>query len=428
MARRKGSRWIEYRRLEDVVGADRNPKRHVDLNPSFERFAFTEAVLVDERTGKLVAGHGRTAALRARRDRGEGPPEGILLADDGSWLVPVTRGWSSADADEAEAYLVASNRLVEAGGMDLEEMVAVLSDLAGGPGLEGVGYDERDLSSLISTLTNRRKRAARGERPMPDAQHVRSGQVWDVGPHRLVVGDGREPDVWTAIPECAALVTDPPYGIAYDGGAGADDARAPIDGDESPEAAAALLEAVLPNVVAHLPAGAPSFTCLPSGPALLPLMQVLDRFGLYRWMLVWAKDRATLGRGDFHAQHEEVAFGQFDLEDAAGHVAYSWVPGAARIHPVADRRATSLLAFDRPSANPDHPTEKPVPLMEHLIGLVTDPGDLVLDPFAGSGSTLVAAARSGRRGVGIELRPEYGRVILGRLSAVVEVDPVQLAG
>lgn len=426
MARaRKRPRWIEYHRLDEIVRAPRNPKLHVDLGPSMERFDFTEPGMVCDRRGMLVAGHGRLEKLLELEAAGAPVPQGITVDDEGRWQMPIVHGWSSADDDEFEAYLIASNQLAAAGGVDLEAMVEVLSDLARGPGLAGTGVADKDLEAMVRKLTARRRRDEQSKLGMPDPGQVVSGQVWDVGPHRLVVGDARNEDLWTALPLAAAVVMDPPYGIGYEGGP--EQGRVAIDGDATPDEAAELLGLVLDRLVDHVLDGAPSFTFLPGGPAFVPLLAELDRRGLHRWMLVWAKNRATLARGDFQPQHEEVNFGWFDLEVDAEHISYSWFGGPRR-HPVSDRRATTLLRFDRPSVSADHPTAKPVDMLEHLVGLVTEPGEVVLDPFAGSGSTLVAAARLGRVGAGIELRPEYGHVILGRLAEVTGVDPVLVAG
>lgn len=426
MPRKKKAR-LEFVPVHELVPADRNPKLHVDLGPSFERFGFTEPGLICERKGQLVAGHGRRDKLLELEAAGGDPPEGIVVGPDGRWQMPIVRGWSSKDDAEFEAYLVASNELAAKGGVDLATMVDVLSDLAAGPGLAGTGVSDGELTSLVRRLANRRKRENASAKGMPDPGAVESGQVWDVGPHRLIVGDAREADLWTAVPVCAALITDPPYGIAYEGGV--EQGRAAIDGDESPDVAAELLGLVLDRIAdGHVLDGAPSFVFLPGGPAFVPLLLELVKRDLHRWMLVWAKNRATLARGDFQPQHEEVNFGWFTIADDAQHVSYSWFEPGPRLHPVVDRRATTLLAFDRPSVSAEHPTAKPVEMLEHLIGLVTQPGDVVLDPFSGSGSTVVAAARTGRVGVGIELRPEYGAVILRRLAEAAGEEPVQVAG
>lgn len=143
-----------YVPLDDLVLDARNPKDH-DLglvHASIGRFGYIEPVIVDDRTGKLVSGHGRTLTLRQMRDAGQDPPAGITVDGDGRWLVPSTSGWSSRSDEEASAALVALNRSVEAGGWNMDALTGILSELAEGAGLDGVGYDAEDLDRLLEDL------------------------------------------------------------------------------------------------------------------------------------------------------------------------------------------------------------------------------------------------------------------------------------
>jgi ParB-like chromosome segregation protein Spo0J len=146
---------IEHVRLTDIVPADTNPKRH-DINTlirSYTRFGYAEAIIQDGRTGKLVAGHGRVEALAALHRTSATPPDGIQVGPDGEWLVPVQMGWSSANDEEANAFLVAANRLTETGGWDDQTLADLLAVIARGPsGLEGIGYTEAELADLIAAL------------------------------------------------------------------------------------------------------------------------------------------------------------------------------------------------------------------------------------------------------------------------------------
>lgn len=143
-------RRIEYLPLDSVQPAKSNPKLHADefLSASVERFGYTEPLFLDERTGRLVAGHGRLDALRRLKEAGSAAPEGVEVKD-GQWLVPVVRGWASKDDTEAEAYLLASNQLTIAGGWNetaLEEMLRRLQDAHA---VAGLGWDEDALMRLL---------------------------------------------------------------------------------------------------------------------------------------------------------------------------------------------------------------------------------------------------------------------------------------
>jgi hypothetical protein len=125
-------RRIEYMPLPDVLGAPRNPKRHDQqgIAASVSRFGFVEVPTIDERTGRLVAGHGRLQDLTDRHAAGQTPPDGVHVDADGVWLIPVNRGWGSRSDAEADAYLAASNKLTENGGWHQADLDAMLADVA----------------------------------------------------------------------------------------------------------------------------------------------------------------------------------------------------------------------------------------------------------------------------------------------------------
>lgn len=217
------TRRIDYVPLDELRVDPRNPKGHADsdIDASIDRFGYTEPVMVDERTGLLVAGHGRRSRLIAMRDRGATPPAGVMVDSDGGWTVPVVRGWSSADDNEAAAYLIASNRLTEKGGWETEPLTDLLSELTAGPGLHGVGFTVGDVDDLMASVSSN---GDSGLDPAGDPtdrgsvlkqmnvlygepQHQpQIGEVWNVGRHRLVMADLQRqhpmwipfltPDVW----------------------------------------------------------------------------------------------------------------------------------------------------------------------------------------------------------------------------------------
>lgn len=144
--------WVEYMPLEALQGAPRNPKlHHPDLGTSVQRFGFNDPPILNEATGLLLAGHGRRDDLLARKEAGEDRPQNVRLARGGGWLVPVTRGVSIADPREAEAFLLAHNRVGEAGGWDpagLAEIVAGLGKVEA----QGLGWDPSQLEEIVAAL------------------------------------------------------------------------------------------------------------------------------------------------------------------------------------------------------------------------------------------------------------------------------------
>jgi hypothetical protein len=144
------SRQIEWLDVDELKPDPANPKAH-DLDTignSMGRFGMLEPVVIDERTGQLLSGHGRVESLIKLRRAGEAPPEGVQVGPDGNWFTPVVTGWSSRDDDEARAALVALNRAGELGGWDDRQLLAILEPLADTDKLLGVGYAQDDLAIL----------------------------------------------------------------------------------------------------------------------------------------------------------------------------------------------------------------------------------------------------------------------------------------
>jgi ParB-like chromosome segregation protein Spo0J len=143
---------LDWMPLGQLQPAKRNPKQHSsEIGTSIGRFGYVEPIVLDERTGRIVAGHGRREALLAMRKRGEAPPAGVR-AEGEEWLVPVLRGWASRSDAEAEAYLLASNKLTEAGGWDNEQLAGLLKDLDAQDALDGVGFTDAELEALLGEV------------------------------------------------------------------------------------------------------------------------------------------------------------------------------------------------------------------------------------------------------------------------------------
>jgi hypothetical protein len=200
-------RHVEYVPLDEVRLAARNPKRHDDdgISRSISHFGVAELPLLDERTGRLVAGHGRHEQLVAMRDGGKAAPEGVRVDEAGRWLMPVIRGWASRSDEDAEAYLIASNRLTTKGGWNDAVLAEVLQELDAVDMLDLTGYGSEDLGALLGDEadavevgdgTGDMERPEKGEALKlagvtvgePEIQ-AHTGQVWQVGRHHLVVAD-----------------------------------------------------------------------------------------------------------------------------------------------------------------------------------------------------------------------------------------------
>lgn len=238
---------------------------------------------------------------------------------------------------------------------------------------------------------------------------VKRGDLWRIGPHRLMCGDStKEEDVTQVMGGKIAdtVLTDPPYGVDYTGKT--KDALK-IENDGGDEAAlSALIAGSFDQAQRISRQGAYWFATVPAGPLHLLFASDWKARGILRQVLVWVKNSMVLGHSEYHYQHEPILFG--------------WVPGGTR-HKNDDRTRTSVWEVDRPTRSEEHPTMKPVELWQMAMRDGSRNGEIVYDCFLGSGTTMVAAQNLGRVCYGLEISPEYCAVILQRMvDAFPDID------
>lgn len=378
---------VERRSIVELIPYARNARTHSDaqvaqIAASVKEWGWTTPVLIDE-AGSIIAGHGRVMAARK-----------LGLTD-----VPVivATGWSKA---QKKAYVLADNQLALNAGWDIDLLKIEVGDLsAAGFDLDLIGFDDKLLADLLAEpndgLTDP------DEVPEPPAEPVTvPGDVWVMGNHRLMCGDstsideleklaaGQRVDMW---------LTDPPYNVAYEGGTkekltiqndsmGDDQFRQFLR--DSYVAADAIMKPGAVFYIWHSDSEGYNFR----GAAK-------DAGWVVRQCLIWKKSSLVMGRQDYHWKHEPCLYG---WKDGAGHL---WA---------ADRKQTTILEFDKPSRNGEHPTMKPVELFEYQLLNNTKGADIVLDSFGGSGTTMIAAEKNGRYSRLMELDPKYCDVIITR--------------
>ncbi len=356
-----------------------------------------------------------------------------ILAGNHTFLAACSLGWASVQAttvdvdDEAAHRIVlADNRLADLGVYDDEDLAAAM--VAAGD-LDGTGYSDSDLAELLAELSTPVSLTDPDDVPdLPDESETisRVGDVWELGPSRLLVGSSGDLDAVRAAAsgaEISCVWTDPPYGVSYVGGTGLTIAN---DGaDEAVAVAIAFLE-----VAAELCRPGAPFYVAHSDVLRLPLQAAMERLGIrYRQTLMWVKDRFVLSRADYHYQSEPIAEGE--LERDYEPLAYGFLPGGegrlGRGGPrwYGDNRSSTVFDVKRPTRSSVHPTMKPVELVERMLVNSCPPGGWVMDGFAGSGSTLIAAHRLGRRALLVELSPQYADVICRRWQEHSGVIPVR---
>ncbi len=323
-------------------------------------------------------------------------------------------GWRSVQVlyvdlseEKSKQLLVWDNRTSDLADNDTEALVELLEGL---DGLEGTGYEQQDLDELLDEL-DVEPLIPEDVPPLPDEPRTRPGEVIDLGAHRLICADARDPAAWAALldgerPE--AMWSDPPYGVQYEGKT-ADRLR--IANDRASNVRG-LLEAAFSLAHGMLIPGAAVYSCAPAGPLMADFIGAFTASGFsLRQTLVWVKDSMVLGRSDYHYRHEPILYG-FKPTQGGGRLGR----GGERWH--GDSRQTSVLEVDRPRASRTHPTMKPPELIEIMLANSTRRGAVIVDPFAGSGSTLIAAERLGRKARLIELDAGYCDVVIARYEAL----------
>ena len=415
-------RQIQWLPLTELVEDPRNPKAHSDdlIDASIDKHGVIDLITRDDRTGYIVSGHGRKKALTAQHARGTTPPEGVRVTDDGTWLVPVVTGWSSTDDLDSSAVLIKLNRLTELGGWVDESLLGLLDDLRDTDQFGGVGFGLDDIEALRARLKQRDSYVSPDALPeMPTGEPIsQEGNLWILGDHRLVVGSSTETKHWDLLLEgeqATGVWTDPPYGVDYKGGA---KPRRAISGDAKPSS---VVPAVFDLILTHTRPGATWYVTVPAGPSQAQFENWLNDRSVLRQGLIWVKNNATFGRTDYHYQHEPILYGRTPSD---GHGRFGRL-GSDGQGWWGDHSASSVLIFDRPASSAEHPTMKPVALVERCLMDGTPPGGIVLDPFAGSGTTLIAAEATGRKARCIELDLYYADVICRRFQEYTGIIPTR---
>ncbi len=386
------STHIERWPTEKLVPYARNARTHSEeqvaqIAASIVEFGFTNPILAGS-DGVIVAGHGRLAA--AQKLGLDSVP--VVVLDH---LTPTQR----------RALIIADNRIAENAGWDDAMLRIELQSLQeDGFNLDITGFDADALAEIMAgeetTVGGQTDDDTVPEVPVTPIS--RPGDVWELGNHRLVCGDATDPKSYELLMADALadmVFTDPPYNVDYANSA-KDKMRGkdrPILNDNLGDGFYDFLLAALTPMLERC-AGA---TYIAMSSSELDTLQQAFRAAGGKWstFIIWAKNTFTIGRADYQRQYEPILYG--------------WPEGQNR-HWCGDRDQGDVWNIKKPQKNDLHPTMKPVELVERAIRNSSRPGDIVLDPFGGSGTTLIAAEKSGRIAWLIELDPKYVDVIVRR--------------
>jgi site-specific DNA-methyltransferase (adenine-specific) len=374
--------------VSDLIPYIKNSRTHSDqqvaqIAASIKEFGWTNPILVDGDKG-VIAGHGR---LMAARKLGYDKVPTIEL----SHLTPTQR----------KAYVIADNQLAMNAGWDTELLTIELNELLEDKfSLDLLGFDADELAKLLQPEVVEGL-VDEDEVPEPPPDPItKLGDIWILGNHRLMCGDstsieqieklcdGRQVDMW---------LTDPPYNVAYEGKT--KDALTIQNDSMSNESFRQFLRDAYVAADVVMKSGAVFYIWHADSEGYNFRGAAFDAGWKVRQCLIWKKSTIVMGRQDYHWKHEPCLYG---WKEGAGHL---WA---------ADRKQSTILEFDKPSKNGEHPTMKPVALFEYQMLNNTKGGDIILDSFGGSGTTMIAAEKNGRVGYLMEFDPKYCDVIVKR--------------
>ena len=371
--------------IEKLVPYVNNARTHnasqiMKLRSSLREFGFINPVIID-RDYNIIAGHGRVMAAREEKI-GKVP---CVFVD---YLTEAQK----------KAYILADNRMAMDAGWDEQLLKVEIESLqAENFDVSLTGFDEKELSDLFDSEKDAKDDNFDVDKELQKPTVTRAGDVWLLGAHKLICGDSTKEETYKVLmgeQKANLVVTDPPYNVNYQGSAG----KIKNDNLKNEQFYHFLLD---------------SFTCMEKAMADdasiyvfhadtegLNFRKAFADAGFYlSGTCIWKKQSLVLGRSPYQWQHEPCLFG---WKKNGRHQWYS------------DRKQTTIWEFDKPKKNGDHPTMKPIPLIAYPIRNSSMTNCIVLDPFGGSGSTLIACEQTGRICRTIELDEKYCDVIVKR--------------
>ena len=399
--------------INKLIPYTRNARTHseeqvLQLRSSIREFGFISPVLIDSNFN-IIAGHGRVMAAKAE-NIAEVP---CVFVEH---LTEIQR----------KAYTLADNRLALNAGWDegllaleIEELKSLDFDID----LAGFNIDE--LEQLFSESNNLGENAESQEDNFDADESVteienpisQRGDIWLLGNHRLMCGDSTSLQDVKALMEsnkARCVFTDPPWNVDY----GADTkhpnwkSRQILNDKMSTENFGAFLLGAFKAMASVSEIGCMTYVVM-SAQEWGNVMNAMHEAG-YHWSstIIWAKDSLVLSRKDYHTQYEPIWYG--------------WL-NSKRLCPLEDRTQSDLWQFPRPKVSPEHPTMKPAALVARALMNSSQEGDIILDLFGGSGTTLIASQQTGRKAHLMELDPKYCDVIIKRYAEFVgTIDGIML--
>jgi DNA modification methylase len=371
--------------IQELVPYINNARTHsaaqiTKLRSSLREFGFVNPIIVD-RDYSVIAGHGRLIAAK----------------EEGFSEVPCVFVDYLTEAQK-KAYIIADNRYAEDAGWDEELLRLEIESLQGMEfNVELLGFDPAELNKLLTNDDDIQEDDFDVEAELQKPALTKPGDVWILGKHRLVCGDSTKPETYKVLMDgkkANLVVTDPPYNVNYEGSAGK------IKNDNmGNEAFYTFLFDAFKSMEEVMAQDASIYVFHADTEGLNFRKAFLDAGFYLSGTCIWKKQSLVLGRSPYQWQHEPVLFG---WKKKGKHMWYS------------DRKQSTIWEYDKPKKNGEHPTMKPVALIANPITNSSMTGCIVLDPFGGSGSTLIACEQTDRICHIIELDEKFCDVIVKR--------------
>ena len=360
-----------------------SPEQIKKLRASLREFGFINPVIIDRDFG-VIAGHGRIMAAKEENIK----------------EVPCVFADHLTEAQK-KAYIIADNRMAMDAGWDEELLRVEIEALqAEAFDLSLTGFDEKELADLFNDDSDAEDDDFDVDEELKEPAITKVGDVWTLGRHRLVCGDSTKEETFEVLMQgqkANLVVTDPPYNVNYEGNAG----KIKNDNMADEKFYQFLLDAFVN--MEKVMANDASIYVFHADTEGLNFRKAFSDAGFYlSGCCIWMKPSLVLGRSPYQWQHEPCLYG---WKKKGKHQWYS------------DRKQTTIWSFEKSKKNTDHPTMKPIPLLAYPIKNSSMSNTLILDPFLGSGSTLIACAETDRICRGIELDPKYADVIVKRYLA-----------
>jgi len=376
---------LEQVNVDRLVPYARNARTHskeqiLQLRASLREFGFVNPVIVDKDLN-IIAGHGRILAAK----------------EEGITEVPCVFAEHLTEAQK-RAYIIADNRLALSAGWDAEMLSVEIADLQGADfDISLLGFDNAELNKLLSGIEDVKDDDFDVDAELKNPAITQLGDLWHLGNHRLVCGDSTKPETFALLmdgKQANLVVTDPPYNVNYEGTAG----KIKNDNMADDKFYQFLLDAF--TLTEKAMARDASIYVFHADTEGLNFRKAFSDAGFYlSGTCIWKKQSLVLGRSPYQWQHEPILFG---WKKSGKHAWYS------------DRKQTTIWEFEKPRKNGDHPTMKPVQLIAYPVLNSSMTGSIILDPFGGSGSTLIACEQTDRVCFMVELDEKYCDVIVKR--------------